>query len=170
MEDPLSIIISDTSVLINFLAVNRMDLIKRHSCRFLITNHVRREVTEHYQDQSTRLEQALDQGILEEIPVTDPEEVETYGKLTDLNSFGNGECACIAVAIHRGYTLAIDDKKATSHARLSCPTISIITTQDLIMSMIKTGLITVDEADAIKDEWASSHKFKLKIHSFGELL
>ena len=87
-----------------------------------------------------------------------------------LESFGNGECACIAVALYRRYTLAIDDKKAIKQARLSCPTISIINTQDLMVSMIKSGLITVNEADAIKDEWASTHKFKLKIHSFGDLL
>lgn len=170
MEDPLPIIISDTSVLINFLAINRMDLRKRHTCRFLITNHVRLEVTQHYEEQLTRLQQALDQGILEEIPVTDPNEIETFSKLMGLESFGRGECACIAVAIHRGYTLAIDDKKAINQARRSCPTINILTTQDLMISMIKSELITVHEADAIKDEWASIHKFKLKIRSFAELI
>lgn len=170
MEGLSPIVIADTSVLINFLAVNRMDLIKRHSCRFLITNHVSREITDHYQEQLSRLKEALEQGIIEEIPVNNQEEVETFAKLAKLESLGNGECACIAVAVHRGYTLAIDDKKAIKQARLSCPTISIITTEALMVSMIKTGLITVNEADAIKDEWASSHKFKLKIHSFGELL
>lgn len=170
MEGLSPIVIADTSVLINFLAVNRMDLIKRHSCRFLITNHVSREITEHYQEQISRLKEALEQGILEEIPVNNQEEVETFAKLAKLESLGNGECACIAVAVHCGYTLAIDDKKAIKQARLSCPTISIVTTEALMVSMIKTGLITVSEADIIKDEWALSHKFKLKIHSFGELI
>ena len=78
MDDPSAIIISDTSVLINFLAIDRMDLIKRHSCRFLMTNHVRHEVLEHYQDQLSRLQDALNQGILEEIPVIAPEEVEAF--------------------------------------------------------------------------------------------
>lgn len=170
VEGPSSIVIADTSVLINFLAVDRMDLIKRHSCRFLITDHVRHEITEHYQEQFSRLQEALKQGILEEIPVTYQEEVETFAKLTELESLGSGECACIAVAIHRCYTLAIDDKKAIKQARLSCPTISIATTEDLMVSMIKAELITANEADTIKDEWALSHKFKLKISSFSELL
>ncbi len=170
MEGPSSIVIADTSVLINFLAIGRMDLIKRHSCRFLIIDHVRQEITEHYQEQFTRLKEALEQCIIEEISVTDPEEVETFAKLTKLESFGNGECACIAVALHRSYTLAIDDKKAIKQAHLSCPTISIVTTEDLMVSMIKAGLITVNEADAIKNEWASSHRFKLKIRSFGDLI
>jgi predicted nucleic acid-binding protein len=170
VEDPSSIIISDTSVLINFLAINRMDLIKRHLCRFMITNHVRHEVLDHYQDQFSRLQEVLNQGILEEISVIAPEEVETFVKLTELKRFGYGECACIAVAIHQGYALAIDDKKAANQARRLCPTINILSTQDLCVSMINAGLITVDEADSIKDEWASDHKFKLKINSFSELL
>ena len=119
---------------------------------FLITTHVSREITEHYQEQLSRLKEALEQGILEEIPVNNQEEVETFAKLAKLESLGNGECACIAVAVHRGYTLAIDDKKAIKQARLSCPTISIVTTEALMVSMIKTGLITVSEADTIKDD------------------
>lgn len=170
VDDPPAIIISDTSVLINFLTLDRMDLIKRHPCRFLMTNHVRHEVLEHYQDQWSRLQDALNQGILEEIPVIAPEEVEAFVKLTELNRFGYGECACIAVAMHRGYTLAIDDKKAAHQARRSCPTINILTTQDLCVSMINAGLLTVDEADTLKDEWAAYHKFRLKINSFNELL
>ena len=39
-----------------------------------------------------------------------------------------------------------------------------------MVSMIKAGPIAVNEADAIKDEWASTHKFGLKISSFGDLI
>lgn len=170
MEDPSLIVIADTSILINFLVIHRMDLIQRHPCRFLITNHVRQEVTEYYQEQFTSLKEVLEQGILEEISITAQEEVETFVSLTKLERLGSGECACIAVALHRGYTLAIDDKKAIKQARVFCPSIGITTTKDLMVSMIKAGLITVNEADAIKEEWASTHRFTLKIHSFSKLL
>ena len=43
-----SAIVADTSVLINFLRVDRMDLIARHSHRFLVTDHVAAEVTDFY--------------------------------------------------------------------------------------------------------------------------
>ncbi len=44
--------ISDTSVLINFLAVGRLDLFVKHpKYRFVITGHVRREVTTHYPEE-----------------------------------------------------------------------------------------------------------------------
>lgn len=170
MEDPSFIVIADTSVLINFLAIHRMDLIERHPCRFFITDHVSREVTEHYQEQCSRLKEALEQSILEEISITNQEEIETFAKLTSQENLGIGECACIAVALHRGYTLAIDDKKAIKQARLFCPSIGITGTEDLIVSMIKAGLITVHEADAIKNEWASTYKFRLKIYSFSDLI
>lgn len=170
MEDASSIVIADTSVLINFLAVNRMDLIKRHSCRFLITDHVTREITEHYQEQFSRLQEALEQGILEEISITDQEEVGTFAKLIEPQSLGDGECACIAVALYRGYILATDDKKAIKQARSCSPTISIVTTQDLIVSMIEIGLLDIDEADALKNDWANSYKFQIKFRSFKDLL
>lgn len=170
MEDPSAIVIVDASVLINFLAVDRMDLIQRHSCRFLITDHVRHEVIEHYQEQFARLQKALEQGFIEEISVTDPEEVELFAQFAGMASFGYGECACIAVAIHRGYTLALDDKKAMKQARCACPTINILTTQDLVVSMITMGLLDIAEADALKNDWAEYHKFQIKINSFSELL
>lgn len=169
MNDSSSVVIADTSVLINFLAVDRMDLIERHGCCFLITNHVRNEVLEHYREQFVRLQTALEQGCLKEISVTDQREVETFGKLTN-TGFGNGECSAIAVAVHRGYTLAIDDKQAVKRAVASFSTINVISTQDLMVSMIKTGLLSTDEADGIKDQWASAHKFLLKISSFSDLV
>lgn len=170
MEESSSIVIADTSVLINFLAVDRMDLIKRHSCRFLITEHVGHEITVHYEEQLNRLRNALEQGVLEEIIVSSHEEIALFAQLTKLERFGYGECACLAVALHRNYTLAIDDKKAIKQARLLRPNLRIVTTQDLVVSMIISKFLTVEEADSLKDKWASSHKFKLKIHSFEALI
>lgn len=170
VEGPSSIVIADTSVLINFLAIDRLDLIERHGCRFLITDHVRHEVLDHYREQFARLKTALERGILEEITLTDQGEVDTFVRLTSAGSFGYGECSAIAVAIQRGWTLAIDDKRASKEAAARCPTLNIITTQDLMVSMIEGGLLTVAEADAIKDEWETHYKFKLTIQSFSELL
>lgn len=76
-----SIILADTSVLINFLAVDRLDLIVRHGSRFMITDHVGYEVLAHYAEQFTRLQNALTQGILEPIAVIAQEEVETFARL-----------------------------------------------------------------------------------------
>lgn len=170
VQDSASIIIADTSVLINFLTIDRLDLIERHSCRFFITEHVRHEVTMHYGEQVSRLNRALEQGILEEIRITDPDEVETFARWTGFQRFGEGECACIAVALHRQYRLAMDDKQAIKQAERCHATLQILTTQDLMYSMLQETLLTVAEADAIKQDWATLHRFRLKIASFGDLL
>lgn len=45
------IIVADTSVLINFLRIDRMDLIGLFPRRFLATDHVAQEIAESYPDQ-----------------------------------------------------------------------------------------------------------------------
>ena len=50
----------DTSSLINFLAIDQAQLLAEHpSYRFVVTDHVRGEVTKRYQLQVDRLEAAL---------------------------------------------------------------------------------------------------------------
>ena len=63
------IIVADASVLINFLRIDRMDLIARHSHRFLVTDHVTAEVMDFYPDERTRLDGALHAGVLQQVSV-----------------------------------------------------------------------------------------------------
>ena len=83
---------------------------------------------------------------------------------------GKGECSAIACAIHRGYALAIDDRRAAREATAAFSDLEIVRTQDLIVSMIDQNLLSIAEADAIKDEWEQRHRFRLTISSFAELL
>src|SRR5581483_9763052 len=106
------IAVSDTSVLINFLAVDRVDLLVHHYS-ILITDHVRREVTLHYPDELMRLEKALTAGQITEVAVATVEELGIFADL--INSpkrLGIGECAAMAAAVHRGVSIAIDDRVA----------------------------------------------------------
>ncbi len=169
-KEPSSIVVVDTSVLINFLAVDRMDLIERCECRFLVTDHVKGEITEHYAERFSRFQIALERGIINQIRIDDAQEVATFAQLSSGGRLGLGECSAIAVAICRGHTLAIDDKQASKQALALCNNLRIVTTQGLILSMIKAGLLDAAEADEIKDEWAAHHCFRLKIASFSKLL
>ncbi len=36
--------------------------------------------------------------------------------------------------------------------------------------MIRENLLSVAEADAIKEDWAANHRFRLKIGTFGDIL
>ena len=164
------ILVSDSSVLINFLRINRMDLIAAVSYELMATDHVADEISEVYPEQRARYEAALDRGTVAQVSLTDPDELALFGVLAASGRLGKGECSAIACAIHRGYTLAIDDRRATREATAARSDLEIVRTQDLIVSMINQNLLSIAEADAIKDEWEQRHRFRLKISSFAELL
>ena len=96
----------DTSVLINFLAIDQADLLADHpDYRFLITDHVRVEVTEFYPEQFDRLQKLLRQHAFEQIRVDTPEELEIFSRLIAGRRLGAGESAAVAAAIHRGHEI-----------------------------------------------------------------
>lgn len=162
------IVVADASVLINFLKLDRMDLIARHPSKFLITNHVSDEVIRRYAEQWNRLKTALDNGILEEHPVTDLEDLNMFGRLCQ--DVGNGEASAIAFALPRGYALAVDDKKAIRIAARISAALRVIRTQDLFLVLIQEGLIDVQEADDLKSELETKHRFKMPFRSFRDLI
>lgn len=71
------LVVIDSSFLINFLALDRMDILGGlRQFQFHVLNHVRAEI--RYQDQRTRLQTAVDSGIVAEIEITEPGEVLLY--------------------------------------------------------------------------------------------
>jgi len=164
-------VVLDTSVLINFLAVDRVDLLARHpDYRFLVTEHVRGEVTAHYSNQVERIDAALATSALEEIRVEAVEELALFAQLTENRRLGLGECAAIAAAVHRRHVLAIDDKVARRAALALSPSISIIDTQALMVSLIRSDVLSVQDADVIKSDWETNHSFALKLRSFEDIV
>ena len=170
----LSIVVADTSVLINFLKIDRMDLIGRYSGRFLATDHVESEVADDYPDQKMRYEAAVATGILSTCSVTDPAEVALFLRLGPGVRLGSGECSAISVALTRGYAIAIDDsraiKSAQREAELAGAKLAVLQTQDIVVALIRASTLTLDEADHIKAEWERHHRFRLKVSSFRDLL
>ncbi len=56
--------IIETSILINFLRINGIDLLASHpTYRFVVIDYVKREITNRFHNQ-THLEAALDAGLL----------------------------------------------------------------------------------------------------------
>lgn len=163
-------VVLDASVLINFLAVDRADaLLALQGYRFVITDHVRAEVTARYPAQLDRLNTVAEQALLDVVSITDKAELETFARLT-AQGLGAGECAAIALAHHRGWHLAADDKVACKRATRLNAAIVLHDTQSFTVRLIRTGAITVADADAMLEEWRSKHRFRLKIGSFAELL
>jgi hypothetical protein len=78
---------------------------------------------------------------------------------------------CAAVAINRRYAIAIDDSRAIRRAiREVGATLEIVTTIDVMVTLIRLGVLDIDAADRIKDDWAQHHKFRIKAASFRDLL
>ena len=159
----------DASILMNFLRIDRMDLIARHSHDFIVTDHVAAEISDRYPEQQQRFVTAIDAGFISQTSITSPEEISLFGSLAASGRLGAGECSAIAMAMHRRYVLAIDDRQATTQARHIDQALRILTTQDLMVSIIGEGLLDIAEADSIKDDWATHHRFHLKLHSFREV-
>jgi predicted nucleic acid-binding protein len=165
-----TIVITDTSVLINFLVLDQVALLARLSThRFVVTDHVRAEITAHYPEQLQRLEVALSSQVLEEIRVTDLAEVQLFAEFTS-KGLGIGECSAIAVAVNRQFALAIDDKQAIKKVANLGYKLEVVGTESLMVMLILEGLLTVDAADAMKLDWETNHRFRLPFASFAELI
>lgn len=164
------ILITDSSVLINFLNINRLDLLISFPGKFLITEHVVDEITLDFPDQQSRLNSAISSGELEVITVDSERELQLYNELIKEGRLGAGECSAIACAISRKYSLAMEDARACKQTVKLEPSIEILRTQDIIVRLIIDRFITINEADSIKINWQTKHRFALKFESFSEIV
>jgi predicted nucleic acid-binding protein len=163
-----TIVITDASVLINFLVLDRVGLLSRlTSVHFVVTEHVRAEITEHFPEQLQRLNVAFETGVIEEISVTDIVEVALFADLTS-KGLGVGECSAIAVAVNRKLTIAIDDKRALKEVARLGYNLEVLGTEQLVVQLIAESVLTTVEADQMKDDWEQNYRFKLSIVSFSE--
>ena len=144
------IVVTDASVLMNFLRIDRMDLIAGHSHGFVVIDHVAAEISDRYPEQQQRFSETAGRGAVTQTSIVSPEELSLFGSLSASGRLGAGECSAIAMAVHRRSVLAIDDRQATVQARRIDRTLRILTTQDLMVSMIGEALLGIAEADRIK--------------------
>jgi hypothetical protein len=168
------LLIADTSVLINFLNVDRMHLIGKHAPRCVISDHVVAEVTDLYPHQKNRLSSAVADGHLEIISVIDELEVELFGRIQKNGRLGVGESSAIAVALKRGYSLGIDDRRAIRDAQALAAaegvSLTVWGTRDIVVRLIQAGQLSVEQADVLLVSWRTQHRFELPIRSFTELI
>jgi predicted nucleic acid-binding protein len=169
-----AIVVADTSVIINFLRIDRMDLIGAHPSPFIVTDHVADEIADSYPEQQARFHAALGVGHITQHRIDDPTEVEIFLRLSTRGRLGAGERSAIAVALNRGCALAIDDsraiRRAIEEAGIAGNPLTVLRTQDVMVQLIRAGIISVDTADVILLDWATNHRFRLKVSSFAEIL
>jgi hypothetical protein len=164
------ILITDTSVLINFLNIDRIDLLASFPGIFLITEHVVDEITTDFPDQRTRLNTAIENRTLTVVSVNSESELTLYNELMRDGRLGAGECSAIAYAINANCSLVIDDVRASKQAIKQDTKLEILQTQDIIVKLIIERVINVEEADSIKSEWQTKYRFAFKFKSFLEII
>ncbi|WP_211187166.1 hypothetical protein [Neoroseomonas marina] len=167
-----NIVVADTSLVLNFLRLDRMALLGAWRFDVLATDHVSQEITDPVH--RARYAKAEASGHIREEAVTDLAEVAIFLKLATNSRLGPGERSAIAVALNRGYPLAIDDnralKRAVAEAGITRQRLVIYRTQDIVLDLIKSGALDVGVANAMKAAWERQHRFKLKFGSFADLL
>jgi predicted nucleic acid-binding protein len=162
-----SIVITDTSILINLSHTGHLALLGRVAgLRFVIPDEVVAEVTEP--EQRRTLEAVLADGSLKQESIANPAELAVFVELSQI--LGSGESACLALASSRGWLVACDEKRVfLREARSRLGEGRVLNTPGLYVLWIRSGLLTVEEADKAK-AILESNRFKMAFLSFREVI
>lgn len=161
------VVVCDTSVLINFLVVDRLDLLARNpEFRFVLTEHVRAEVIQP--DQRAALDAAVASDDIAEIALDVPEALRAYAELAAV--LGRGESAAIALAKQRGWIVAIDERgRARREVDQRLGVGKLVTTAGILVGCIENGVLNVADADAIKAR-LEQNRFVMPFRSFADVI
>jgi len=161
-------VVTDANIIINFLHIERLDILgsrlgSLRGLRFAIPDHVVDEITR--ERQASALARVMNEGLLDRLEITDLDEIQTLAGLLD--RLGSGEAACLAIAMHRGFMLASDEKGY--FRRIAIDRIGeerILGTAEIIIEAIRADVVGVAEADG----WIAvlaKNRFVLPFDSFG---
>lgn len=162
-----SIVVTDANVLINLIHVQYLVLLSRlPSHRFHIPPEVEAEIL--LPDQKRELQAAVEAGWLDRTAIVELEALSDYVSM--LPTMGRGEAACIALAKQHGWSVASDERGCVARAikqRLGPG--RQLTTPDLLAAAIREGLLSIQEADRMK-QVLENHRFKMSFSSFREII
>lgn len=164
---PGKVVVSDADVLINFLNVDRLDILTElPGFAFFVPDHVDAEILR--EDQRRVVERSYDEGKLQRRTLTDLDAIEVFADLRLV--MGRGEAAWIALARKTGWFVVSDERGVVRRkvAELLGPD-RLVTTPGIIVLGIRAGLIAVDEADRLRAALAR-HRFRMRFDSFREVL
>lgn len=157
---------ADAGVLINVIHVDALALLGRLvRFEFVVIEHVVQEIT--HPDHAAALAEAVRQGWIRRESLDHPEGLEAFADL--LRVIDRGEAASLAWAVIEGAAIACDDPRACREATARLGAGSTLTTPGLLLVAIRDGLLTVEEADAMKTT-LEARRFTMPFRSFRELV
>jgi len=162
---PSSLLIADASTLLNFLRVRRFDLVHGLGYRVRIVDAVYEEI----QTEREQLDRIVEEGHIKTITLEGTAITDSVAKFLALG-LGNGESFSFAAAVEFEAAIAIDDIRAVKKTKGIAGGLTVVTSTDIVVAGIRASRLTLQEADLLKADWASNHRFRLKFNSFGDLL
>ena len=165
ISQPARIVVTDASVLINLIHVDRLDLLGTlPGFEFVVPPEVESEISVPAQAQA--LDRAIGTDSLRRKSFQTTTELQRYAQYVRI--LGRGEAACLAMAEVLGWSIASDERgKLLKLARRRLGAGRILNTPGVFIIAIRANLITVEEADHDKRTLAS-HRFEMRFSSFGE--
>jgi predicted nucleic acid-binding protein len=150
---PKNVIISDTTVLINFINSGHFDLLlKVFNANLHITDIVREEVI------TGRI--VLEEAIKKKEIFVHPTDLTTLAKVVNnFSSFDPGEASCLILAEKESWRVATDDGAAKSYISKTLGHFYIITTFDILTDAVNFGYISKANAFSIVEEMRSKANF-----------
>lgn len=163
----VQIVVTDANILINLLHIGRLSILGRLAqFDFVVPDEVVAEILN--EDQAAALQAAIDARHLARVSFQDTEELTAFAALASF--LGKGESACLALAQQRGWWVASDEGGAfRREAQQRLGPARLLNTPGLLLSAIRAGALTVDEADQAKAV-LEQHRFRVRFGSFRELL
>jgi predicted nucleic acid-binding protein len=162
-----TIVLADTSVLVNLAIVDRLDLLGALAgFDFRVPEEVVEEVRRP--EQRELLDRALRAGHLDRSRLSGVPVLDHYRELR--HDLGPGEAACLALAYAEGWSVACDEKRFfRREARRLLGEGRLLNTPGLFVLGIRQRYWTVSEADQAK-EVLERNRFRMRFRSFDELV
>ena len=166
VSQPVRIVVTDTSVLINLIHVDRLGLLgSLPGLEFVVPPEVESEVSVVAQTQARA--RAIGTDHLRRQSFRTTAELQRYAQHAQV--LGKGEAACLAMAEVHGWSIASDERgKFPNLASLRLGEARILNTPGVFVLAIRANLITIDEADHDK-RLLARHRFKMRFSSFREI-
>ena len=161
-------IVLDTSILLNFVKIDRVELLGQLGTSVVLLDQVLDEVRRPNQNKTVK--DAVAAGTLDLQSVRNPVEVALFTDLRAGGRLGAGECAVLAVALTRNWIAGLQDRRARTEGQRRRGDLVLCQTEDLVLTLIKAGYLTIEEADGFLVEWAAKHHFRSKVTSFRDLM
>jgi predicted nucleic acid-binding protein len=160
-----TIVLADTSVVVNLAIVDRLDLLAALAgYRFVVPQEVVREVVA----QREPLERARAAGHVREVELRGIAVLDHVRELR--HDLGAGEAACLALASAEGWSVACDEKRLFRRMALALIGESrLLTTPDLFYLAIQQRRWTIADADAAKAV-LEQNRYRMRFGSFHDLM